>query len=304
MNFLKLKSILFYLTITLLCLTFSNLTKAQLTTNNGSLFFKNNKQRFTGNGLTDFRYYSNNAKTSYLSFYNNQNIMVGRVYGGIASDNNPIFGLTDADGNWAISISNDKFTNFNINNDVKMTLRSNGQLELLGTRDATGTPGSGVFQIGKSLRFDDNEIITNTGKALLINADNNGDVVIGSTFRMDASEDCVRIGNVLPKSNYKLFVEKGILTEKVKVAVKNSSEWADYVFEENYDLMPIDELENYVAKNKHLPNVPSADAMVEDGLDVAKMDAKLLEKIEEAYLYIIELKKEVDELKTAIKTTK
>jgi len=304
MNFLKLKSIVFYLTIILLCLSFSNFTKAQLKTNNGNLSFKNDKQRFTGNGYTDLRYYSNNAKTSYLSFYNNQNTMLGRVYGGIASDNNPVFGMLDADGNWAISISNDKYTTFKIDDELKMILRNNGQLDLPGTRDASGTPGTGVLQIGKSLRFDDNEIITNTGKALLINADNKGDVVIGNTFRMDASEDCIRIGNVLPKPNYKLFVEKGILTEKVKVAVKNSLEWADYVFEENYELMPIDELENYVTENKHLPNVPSAEAMVKDGLDVAKMDAKLLEKIEEAHLYIIELKKEVDELKTVIKTAK
>jgi len=88
---------------------------------------------------------------------------------------------------------------------------------------------------------------------------------------------------------YKLFVEKGIMAEKVKCSIDKSDDWADYVFEEDYEMMDIDELEDYVTENKHLPNVPSAEEMVENGLDVAKMDAKLLEKIEEAYLYIIDM---------------
>jgi len=105
------------------------------------------------------------------------------------------------------------------------------------------------------------------------------------------------IGNVgFSSDNYKLFVEKGILTEKVRVAVKNTTEWADYVFNEDYDIMPIAQLEDYLMKNKHLPNVPSAEEMVDGGLDVATMDSKLLEKIEEAYLYIIQLEKRIKEL--------
>ncbi len=106
------------------------------------------------------------------------------------------------------------------------------------------------------------------------------------------------MGNVgFSSNNYKLFVEKGILTEEVKVAVKNTADWSDYVFEEDYEYMPIAELGDYVSEHKHLPNVPSAEEMVENGLNVAEMDAKLLEKIEEAHLYIIELYKEIEELK-------
>ena len=97
-------------------------------------------------------------------------------------------------------------------------------------------------------------------------------------------------------TNYRLFVQTGILTEKVKVAIAGETDWADYVFEEDYEMLPLDELEDFVTENKHLPKVPSAEEMVENGLDVAKMDAKLLEKIEEAYLYIIDLNKKVDAL--------
>lgn len=122
----------------------------------------------------------------------------------------------------------------------------------------------------------------------------------------------VTIGNVnnLP-AGYKLFVEDGILTEKLKVAINSTNDWADYVFAENYELKTIEEVNDFVKEKKHLPNVPSASEMVNNGLNVALMDAKLLEKIEEAYLYIIQLDErlkkletENDQLKTQINQSK
>jgi hypothetical protein len=97
--------------------------------------------------------------------------------------------------------------------------------------------------------------------------------------------------------DYGLFVGRGILTEKVKVAMRNTSDWADYVFKSDYKLMPLNDVESYIAKNGHLPGVPSAEEVKESGIDVAKMDAKLLEKIEELTLYMIQLQKENEEIK-------
>ena len=98
-------------------------------------------------------------------------------------------------------------------------------------------------------------------------------------------------------AGYRLYVQDGILTEKVKVAVRNGANWADYVFDENYKMKDLAEVEAFVKTNKHLPNFPSAQEMVDNGLDVATMDAKLLEKIEELTLYLIEMKKENEALK-------
>jgi len=109
--------------------------------------------------------------------------------------------------------------------------------------------------------------------------------------------DKIVIGSVTTNSNYKLFVETGILTEKVKVAVKNTSNWSDYVFNKDYKLLSLGEVESYIQKNKHLPGVPSAEEVVKDGIDMATMDAKLLEKIEELTLYMIELKKENESIR-------
>lgn len=99
---------------------------------------------------------------------------------------------------------------------------------------------------------------------------------------------------------YLLYVQQGILTEKVKVAICTTANWADYVFDKNYKLKTISELEAYIKANKHLPNVPSATEMVKEGLDVATMNAKLLEKIEELSLYIIEQNKRIEALEKKI----
>lgn len=98
-------------------------------------------------------------------------------------------------------------------------------------------------------------------------------------------------------TGYRLIVQDGILTEKVKVAVKTTIDWADYVFEDNYKLMPLSEVEQYTIENKHLPNVPSAETMSKDGLDIGQTSKMFMEKIEELTLYIIQLNKEIESLK-------
>lgn len=98
--------------------------------------------------------------------------------------------------------------------------------------------------------------------------------------------------------NYRLYVNGGILTDKVKVAVYCSAQWADYVFDKDYKLKPLNEVEDFVKANKHLPGVPSAEELVQKGgIDVNEMFAKQMEKIEELTLYVISLQKEIKQLK-------
>jgi hypothetical protein len=98
-------------------------------------------------------------------------------------------------------------------------------------------------------------------------------------------------------AGYKLYVETGILTEKVKVAIKNTSNWSDFVFEENYKMLSLNEVESYINTNNHLPGIPSAKEVVANGIDLAEMDARLLQKVEELTLYIIELEKKINAIK-------
>jgi len=90
-------------------------------------------------------------------------------------------------------------------------------------------------------------------------------------------------------SPYRLLVSGGILTESVRIRYTN--EWPDFVFGEKYQLAPLEEVAAYIEEHKHLPNVPSADEVHDQGIDVGEMDAKLLQKIEELTLYMIEQNK-------------
>ncbi len=94
---------------------------------------------------------------------------------------------------------------------------------------------------------------------------------------------------------YKLYVEGGIAARDIKVTANN---FPDYVFEENYKLPSIGELEQFIGQNGHLPGIPSRkEVEANDGFEVGDMQTRLLEKIEELSLYIIDMQKQIDELK-------
>jgi len=72
----------------------------------------------------------------------------------------------------------------------------------------------------------------------------------------------------------------------------------------NYNLMPLKELEQYILKNKHLPEVPTQNEISKDGMDVYEMNAILLKKVEELTLYVIEQQKQIEQLENKIKNIK
>jgi len=128
----------------------------------------------------------------------------------------------------------------------------------------------------------------------LMRIQKDGKVIIGTGLPLNANTNY----------DYGLYVGAGIITEKVKVAISTTNDWNDKVFADDYDLMSLQQLENYVVQNKHLPEIPSATEVVENGIDLGSMDAKLLLKIEELTLYIIDQQKQIDEMRMEIKNTK
>jgi len=107
----------------------------------------------------------------------------------------------------------------------------------------------------------------------------------------------VGIGTTNPQS--KLAVNGTITAQEVVVTLDG---WADYVFEDDYQSMPLDELEQSIKKNKHLPGIPSAEEVAANGVNVGEMQVKLLQKVEELTLYVIELKKENEQLKRRVES--
>lgn len=100
--------------------------------------------------------------------------------------------------------------------------------------------------------------------------------------------------------DYKLSVNGKVACTELKV----DTDWADFVFEDNYKLRELEEVEDFINENKHLPDVPSAKQVQEEGLKVAEMQTVMMQKIEELTLYMIELKKENKALKAEIEALK
>ncbi|MCL2130833.1 MAG: hypothetical protein FWH36_00030 [Lentimicrobiaceae bacterium] len=90
---------------------------------------------------------------------------------------------------------------------------------------------------------------------------------------------------------------KKIFTEKIEVTLSALSYyWYDHVFAQDYKLMSLPELEMFIKTNKHLPEIPSEKEVMENGLDLGEISGKLLLKIEELTLYIIEQEKQMKEM--------
>ena len=102
------------------------------------------------------------------------------------------------------------------------------------------------------------------------------------------------IGMANPKN--KLDVNGTIRAKEVKV----ESEWADFVFKKGYNLPTLEEVEQHIEEKGTLPGVPSEKEVKANGVNLAETDVLLLQKIEELTLYIIELKQEIEDLKSQV----
>ncbi|MFZ6009289.1 MAG: hypothetical protein ACOYXT_02985 [Bacteroidota bacterium] len=119
----------------------------------------------------------------------------------------------------------------------------------------------------------------------------------GSSY-INARQGNVGIGTTSPDS--KLTVKGNIHTQEVRVDLLGAVA-PDYVFEENYNLPSLQEIETYIKENKHLPEVPSAKEMEANGMNLKEMNLLLLKKVEELTLHMIEQQKKIYELETKLK---
>ena len=97
---------------------------------------------------------------------------------------------------------------------------------------------------------------------------------------------------------YKLAVAGSVIAESLKV--KNFASWPDFVFAEDYHLPSIPEVEAFIKEHNHLPGIPSETEVAKEGIDVGEMNKKLLQKVEELTLYLIEQNKQMDLLKEKV----
>lgn len=102
-----------------------------------------------------------------------------------------------------------------------------------------------------------------------------------------------------------LTVEGKVVCQEVRVFTNAiAAYWADYVFKDGYTLMPLNQVEQFYKKNKHLPDVPSTEQVLANGNNLLETDALLLKKIEELTIYIVEQNKEMELLKKEVEKLK
>jgi hypothetical protein len=100
--------------------------------------------------------------------------------------------------------------------------------------------------------------------------------------------------------NGNLYVAGTVNSSEILVQVQNSTGWPDYVFEDNYPLMPLEDLDQFIQTNGHLPGVVTQAEVKEKGVNVGEVSAQLLKKVEELTLYVIDLKKQNDDLSAKV----
>lgn len=121
-----------------------------------------------------------------------------------------------------------------------------------------------------------------TGRVSILEATSNGNVLIGGATSLTTTW--------LAGSNYKLQVNGSIRAKEILV---ETDDWPDYVFASDYSLPSLAEVEQHIRENQHLPGIPSAAEMESGGVKLGEMQAKMLQKIEELTLYVIEQNKKM-----------
>lgn len=198
---------------------------------------------------------------------------------------------------------------------------SDASTDYLTIANNTGTPGQFIPSI-RGFHNSDNRLALRLTAATSSNMDNGNDaamifdsrIIDGSSQTFISNRPIFQWANyssakmtmlangslgigTITTGTHKLAVEGSIGAREIKV---EASSWSDFVFENNYKLRTLEEVEQHIDENGHLPEIPSEAEVTENGINLGEMNAKLLQKIEELTLYLIEQNKENQEQRKLI----
>lgn len=235
----------------------------------------------------------------YLGFYNADDSRRGYLgYASPSGTGNSFFINTD-DGSPTI-VSQRLFVN-GVAADNNTALLVNGDATAVGfiARQQTGIHGNRVYSLADGLGrnrfaigFTGVEGGGNSGSNFAIFSYNDNSDFITTNFTINRATGNVGIGTTEP-GDYKLAVEGTIGARKVKV-LNVQQPWADFVFDPAYALPSLKQVEAHIRVHRHLPDIPSANEITKNGLDIGDMQQKQMQKIEELTLYMIDLNKKLE----------
>ncbi|WP_350288041.1 hypothetical protein [uncultured Croceitalea sp.] len=196
-----------------------------------------------------------------------------------------------ANGNIGV-FQNNPVERFHVNGNVRsdkefITRGKNGQANFHSRFGSDGTNHRIELRTGDTPYIDFSNNVANTAEA-----DYDARIVLENENVLAVKGARLAIGNTIAPVGYNLAVEGKALATGMKI--QSVDNWPDYVFEADYELSPLSELEDFIKTNKHLPNVPSAAQVAQEkGFEVATINKALLEKVEELTLYTIAQEKKI-----------
>lgn len=206
------------------------------------------------------------------------NIFVGRESGGAVQGDN----LVD---------------NICIGNDTGRTLVDSGQNIFIGSASGENCQGNGNIFIGHN----SGKTAGQRNNTLIIN--NANDVVTPLVFGDFSSKklgintsNLVNSIGTIDLTAYSLYVEGGLLSDEVRVR----STWADYVFDSGYELLSLENLKTFIQEYNHLPNMPTEEEVLAEGIELGDITKRQQEKIEELTLYLIEQNDKINNLEALL----
>lgn len=143
---------------------------------------------------------------------------------------------------------------------------------------------------------------SNNGKngGVIAYGTSNGDFVVSCTSSTGSSSRNITSTDISNNATLRV-TPNTVYAKEIQV---QTSVWADYVFDDDYNLRSLDDVEKFITENNHLPEVPSEADVMANGINVAEMNAVMLKKVEELTLYMIELKNENKAIKAEINSLK
>lgn len=156
-----------------------------------------------------------------------------------------------------------------------------------GGAGGSNTVGSGNILIGNNANVSQGDL----QNAMAIGAD----AVVGQSNSLVLGAPGVKVGIGVSRPQYALTVAGEVGARSVNVT---SETWSDFVFDDTYKLRSLPELARFIKNNHHLPEIPSTKEVVENGINLGSMDQKLLQKIEEITLYVLQQNEQIQKLKS------